>query len=59
LLLADVMVRKNPDSEIIIEIDNDRVRMESDGEIYFFTSSKSLRTLIKISPEGYESRDLA
>jgi len=59
LLLADVIVRKNPGLEIIIEIDNDRVRMESDGEIYLFTSSKSLRKLLKIAPAVYEAYDLA
>jgi len=59
LLLADVIVRKNPEAEISVEIDNDRVRLESGEESYFFSSLKSLRKLLRITKEGYESFDLA
>lgn len=59
LLLADVIVRKNPGAEIIIEIDNENVSMNSDFESYFFKSSKSLRKKVRITNEGYESNDLA
>jgi hypothetical protein len=58
-LLADVIVRKNPAAQITIKIDNDMVKMESDGDNYFFRSSKSLRKLIRITQKGYESSDLA
>jgi hypothetical protein len=59
LLLADVIARKNPAAEITISIDNEMVKVESGEDSYFFKSSKSLRKLIKITQEGYESSDLA
>jgi hypothetical protein len=58
-LLADVIVRKNPAAQIRMEIDREMVKMLCDGDIYYFKSSKSLRKIIRIGQEGYESSDLA
>jgi hypothetical protein len=57
-LLADVIVRKNPAAQIRMEIDREMVKMLCDGDIYYFKSSKSLRKIIRIGQEGYESSDL-
>lgn len=58
-LLADVIVRKNPEAEISIKIDQERVNLGINGESYSFKSGKSFRKQVKISGNNYITTDLA
>ncbi|MFH0843073.1 MAG: hypothetical protein V1903_10675 [Bacteroidota bacterium] len=53
LLLADLIIQKNPSSQIRIEVDNKRVLLTSDGSDYRFESKKSFRRSIHISVTDY------
>ena len=53
LLLADLIIQKNPSSQIRIEVDHNRVLLTSDGSDYRFESKKSFRKTIHISETDY------
>ena len=49
LLLADFIVRKDPSSEVSVEIDHKKVSLNYNGADYNFESKKSFRKTIRIS----------
>ncbi len=53
LLLADIIMLKDPSGNIIIETDNGKATLEYKGNEFHFNSSKSLRKQIIISGNSY------
>ena len=53
LLLADFIVQRNPSSKIAIEINHNKVKLNSDDTDYNFESQKNFRKSINISGDSY------
>ena len=53
LLLADFIIKKDNLSSISIEIENNKVTLTNNGNIFHFTSHKSFRKSIRISDKNY------
>jgi hypothetical protein len=53
LLLADFIIQKNPSSNVTIEIDHNKVKLDSDGSDYHFESHKNFRKSVHISGNTY------
>jgi hypothetical protein len=54
LLLADFIVHKDESSPVIIEINNRKVSLKSNGNDYLFTSHKDFRKSIQITGTNYK-----
>ena len=54
LLLADIILRKEKDAEVKIEIDKSRVVLRYGISEFNFTSSKSFKKIIRISGNSYQ-----
>jgi hypothetical protein len=58
LLLADFLLQQDNSSTVGIEIENRKVSLSYNGNIYHFTSHKSFRKNIKISDKTYIIEDI-
>jgi hypothetical protein len=59
LLLADFLMNKDCTSEVSIEIENKKVKLNHNGNDFHFTSHKSFRKAIKISRKNYSISELS